>query len=247
MALTKNALELGKMDKNDVSREMEDLVAASSEHRHGSNNNELSSRRIQALAGLSLLVVLFFFQHVSPSSTSEVSITLTSDTNSTIDEAAALSLSDVEVESANSSGATVTEAPSPSSSKDAIITKKSTALAYEKDSADEDDSGGIICQVPATGSDKKAPKLTSESAATAFANCSSHIGKRITKSQRKQVARLPKNKNAHIFSFPSRIRNTDGQRPLLCVPPEEWELTVWWARICSLEQETCHKWRWRQT
>ena len=188
------------------------------------DHNELSSRRIRILTGLSLLVVLFFFQHVYPSSTAEVSITSTSDTNSTIDEAVALSLSDVKVEPSTSSDTTVTEAPIPSSSKDALTTKKSTTLAYEKDSAAEQDSDGLTCKVPSMGLDRKAPKLTSESATTVFTNCSSHIGMHITKSQRGQVASLPKNRNAHIFSFPSRVRNTEGLRPLLCVPRKNGNL-----------------------
>ena len=86
--------------------------------------------------------------------------------------------------------------------------------------------GLLLCQnaaltlpnaVPVTSSNE-APKLTSESATTTYANCSSTMGQHIPEPRKELVNGLLMNPRAHVFSFPTKVRNSEGQRPLLCVP-----------------------------
>ncbi len=75
------------------------------------------------------------------------------------------------------------------------------------------------CEVlPATDSGK-ASKLTSISNSTIFTNCSMGMGLQLPEHDRKDlVENLPMNPRAHLFTFPPDVRDSEGLRPLLCVP-----------------------------
>lgn len=64
-------------------------------------------------------------------------------------------------------------------------------------------------------------KHFTEPTCSAYANsdtCSLNMGQRVLDNRSALVAQLPKNPRAHVFSFPSKNKTPEGQRPFLCVP-----------------------------
>lgn len=213
----KDSLLFKKMNIDD--EELEGLMPPSAEEPRSSTGitPRPPTRRFYALTALSLLVGYFMFpqlvSHASPSSVvDDVSdIKEGSDKTNSASPPFEKSVAQMTQRSGpNPTFPAMTESPSiPVSTKSTKEIKLDDTKAASRQT----------CEVPATGLRvDKAPKLTSNTSKTVFANCAKHIGKRIGTSQRKQTAKLYKNKSAHVFSFPNKVKNSKGQRPYLCVP-----------------------------
>jgi len=165
---------------------------------HGPHIDGLSSRRFRVLGAASLLICVFFCQNLFYISVSKDSK----------DASTSLSRENLMVE-------VPTNLLSPVDS----IEEADTAAHVQPEKKDA--ASVLTCQVPGTDPDpnpNNTPKLTSSATASIFSNCSSTMGKHLTAGREKLVPNLPKNPRAHIFSFPTNVRNEKGQRPLLCVP-----------------------------
>jgi len=171
---------------------MDGLSSTSAESRHGSKSVDLSPRRFRALGAFSLLVGVFFYPNLLHINSAEDATTSTSfsDVNSTQKAPVRDDLFSL--------NSTMEESDAPTEMK---VTASSRST----------------CQVPNTDSDK-APKLASSTTATIFSKCSRTMGKHLAAGREELVANLPMNPRAHIFSFPTNVRNEQGQPPLLCVP-----------------------------
>mmetsp|Transcript_13281 Transcript_13281/g.24024 ORF Transcript_13281/g.24024 Transcript_13281/m.24024 type:complete len:178 (+) Transcript_13281:135-668(+) len=64
----------------------------------------------------------------------------------------------------------------------------------------------------------KVPDLTGGSNHNMASACGKDMGKRLGWDRKKLAEGLPLNPRAHLFHFPTKVYNHQGQRPILCVP-----------------------------
>jgi len=193
---------------------------------HGLSNNE-SSSRFRVIFSLSMLVGLFLCQNALPKPL--VDPAAVSDINHASEELVTVASSSY-VDSADEtpatdnasfvSGNTDTEVGDTDPKKEVPSTDTSSLdlnnVTDEASANSAPESGvkrapSLSCQVPGKDLDK-APKLTSSTATTVFANCSSTMGQHIRTGRKELVANLPMNPRAHIFSLPLCVPQKNGNK-----------------------------------